>query len=78
VTRADENQLNVIVIISGLIRKQLLLMLVDIDREFLGRGNARLARLKISWLMAWHRPERKRFDSAPNILWASIGPQALV
>ena len=38
------------------LRKQLLLMLVDIVREFLGRGNVRLARLKISWVMAGHRP----------------------
>jgi hypothetical protein len=34
-TRVGENQLNFIVIIAGLIRKQLLLMLVDIDRGFL-------------------------------------------
>jgi hypothetical protein len=31
-------------------------MLVDIVREFLGRGNVRLARLKISWVMAWPPP----------------------
>jgi hypothetical protein len=38
------------------LRNQLLLMLVDIDREFLGRRNVRLARLKISWVMAWPPP----------------------